>query len=92
MQYVYGSISDTNINHLNKYSSTIIIMTDNDKAGISLGETIANKLKNKNVLWARYDSLNTYPHNAKDVGDLTDEEIKQCIKNAIPHFEYANID
>ena len=87
-----GSISDTNINHLNKYSSTIIIMTDNDKAGISLGETIANKLKNKNVLWARYDSLNTYPHNAKDVGDLTDEEIKQCIKNAIPHFEYANID
>ena len=87
-----GSISDTNINHLNKYSSTIIIMTDNDKAGISLGETIANKLRNKNVLWARYDSLNTYPHNAKDVGDLTDEEIKQCIKNAIPHFEYANID
>jgi hypothetical protein len=32
-----------------------------------------------------------YPHNAKDVGDLTDEEIKQCIKNAIPHFEYANM-
>ena len=87
-----GSISDINIQHLNKYSSTIIIMTDNDKAGISLGETIANKLRNKNVLWARYDSLNTYPHNAKDVGDLTDEEIKQCIKNAIPHFEYANID
>jgi len=87
-----GSISDTNINHLNKYASTIIIMTDNDRAGRALGETIANKLKNKNVLWARYDSLNMYPHDAKDVGDLTDEEIKQCIKNAIPHFEYANID
>jgi DNA primase len=87
-----GSISDTNINNLNRYASTIIIMTDNDKAGKALGETIANKLKNKNVLWARYDSLNTYPHNAKDVGDLTDEEIKHCIKNAIPHFEYANID
>jgi len=87
-----GSISDINIQNLNKYASTIIIMTDNDKAGKSLGETIANKLKNKNVLWARYDSLNMYPHNAKDVGDLTDEEIKQCIKNAIPHFEYANID
>jgi DNA primase len=87
-----GSISDTNINHLNRYASTIIIMTDNDKAGKALGKTIANKLKNKNVLWARYDSLNTYPHNAKDVGDLTDEEIRHCIKNAIPHFEYANID
>ncbi len=87
-----GSISDINLNNLNRYASTIIIMTDNDKAGKALGETIANKLKNKNVLWARYDSLNTYPHNAKDVGDLTDEEIRHCIKNAIPHFEYANID
>ena len=86
-----GSISDVNINNLNKYASTIIIMTDNDAAGRALGNTIANKLKRKNVLWARYDSLNMYPHDAKDVGDLTDEEIKLCIKNAIPHFEYANM-
>jgi DNA primase len=86
-----GSISDININHLNKYASTIIIMTDNDAAGKALGNTIAGKLRNKNVLWARYDSLVTYPHDAKDVGDLTDTEIKQCIKNAIPHFEYANM-
>ena len=86
-----GSISDINIHNLNKYSSTIILMTDNDSAGRSLGMTIANKLKNKNILWARYDHDKVYPHNAKDVGDMTDEEIKQCIKNAIPHFEYANI-
>ena len=86
-----GSISDTNIQHLNKYSSTIIIMTDNDSAGRALGNTIATKLKNKNVLWAKYDYNVVYPHGAKDVGDLTDEEIKACVKNAIPHFEYANI-
>jgi len=86
-----GSISDTNIQLLNKYSSTIIIMTDNDSAGRALGNTIANKLRNKNILWARYDHGTMYPHMAKDVGDLTDEEIKLCIKNAIPHFEYANI-
>jgi len=86
-----GSISDININHLNKYSSTIILMTDNDLAGKSLGKTIAGKLKNKNVLWANYSYNIVYPHDAKDVGDLTDEEIKQCIKNAIPHFEYANM-
>ena len=86
-----GSISDTNIQHLNKYSSTIIIMTDNDSAGRALGNTIANKLKNKNVLWAKYDYNTIYPHMAKDVGDLTDEEIKTCVKNAIPHFEYANL-
>jgi DNA primase len=84
-----GSISDINIQNLNKYASTIIIMTDNDAAGRALGNTIANKLKNKNVLWAKYDYNSIYPHMAKDVGDLTDEEIKTCIKNAIPHFEYA---
>ena len=66
-------------------------MTDNDQAGRALGITISNRLKNKNILWARYDYSVIYPHMAKDVGDLTDEEIKQCIKNAMPHFEYANI-
>ena len=86
-----GSISDINLNHLNKYASTIILMTDNDNAGRALGHTIASKLKNKNVLWAKYDHNVTYPHDAKDVGDMTDEEIKQCVKNAIPHFEYAGI-
>ena len=84
-----GSISDTNIQNLNKYASTIILMTDNDQAGRSLGKTIASKLKNKNVLWAVYSHDTVYPHHAKDVGDMTDEEIKQCVKSAIPHFEYA---
>jgi DNA primase len=84
-----GSISDVNLNNLNRYSSTIILMTDNDQAGRALGKTIASKLKNKNILWASYDHDIVYPHMAKDVGDLTDEEIKQCVKNAIPHFEYA---
>ena len=86
-----GSISDTNIQNLNKYASTIILMVDNDGAGRALGKTIANKLKNKNVLWASYNHDVVYPHGAKDVGDLTDEEIKICIKNAIPHFEYASM-
>jgi len=86
-----GSISDTNVQLLNKYASTIIIMTDNDGAGKALGNTIANKLNRKNVMWARYNYDVVYPHGAKDVGDLTDEEIKQCVKNAIPHFEYSNL-
>lgn len=86
-----GSISDTNLQNLNKYASTIILMIDNDGAGRALGKTIANKLKNKNVLWASYNHDTVYPHEAKDVGDLTDEEIKICVKNAIPHFEYASM-
>ena len=85
-----GSLSEDNLENLNKYSSKIIIMTDADEAGRKLGKLIANKLKMKDILWASYKYGMIYPHNAKDVGDLTDEEIQQCIKNAVPHFEYIN--
>lgn len=85
-----GHISNDNINLLNKYFTKIIIMTDSDEAGRSLGKNIASKLRNKEVLWAMYDDEILYPHGAKDVGDMNDAEIKQCISNAIPHFQYSN--
>lgn len=85
-----GHISKENIDLLNKYFTRIIIMTDNDEAGRSLGKTIASRLRGKDVLWAMYDYETVYPHGAKDVGDMTDAEIKQCISNAVPHFQYAN--
>jgi len=85
-----GSISKTNLANLSKYASSIIIATDNDEAGRKLGSQIANALKNKDVSWAVYDDSVIYPHNAKDMGDLTEEEIKRCIKNAESHFEYIN--
>jgi DNA primase len=85
-----GGISKENIKNLNRYSSSIIIATDADEAGRKLGMEIANKLSNKNISWASFDEGILYPHNAKDVGDLTDQEIKQCIKNAISHFEYIS--
>ena len=49
---------------------------------------IANKLKSKEVLWASYEYGMIYPHEAKDIGDMTNEEVNQCILNAVPHFEY----
>ena len=64
-------------------------MTDNDEAGRKLGTNIANRLNNKNILWSSYDYDMIYPHEAKDAGELTPEEIRQCIINAVPHFEYA---
>lgn len=85
-----GHISNDNISLLNKYFTKIIIMTDSDEAGRSLGKNIAGKLRNKEVLWAMYDDETLYPHGAKDVGDMNDAEIKQCISNAIPHFQYSN--
>ena len=83
-----GHISSENIANLNKYSSKIIIATDNDEAGRKLGLEIVQKLKSKEVLWAAYEYGTIYPHDAKDIGDMTNEEIRQCILNAVPHFEY----
>jgi DNA primase len=59
--------------------------------GRDLGLTIANSLRNKDILWAMYSDTEVYPHNAKDAGDLTDEEIKYCIKNAKSYVEYASL-
>jgi len=83
-----SGISKENLQNLNRYSSSIIIATDADEAGRKLGMEIATKLSNKNISWASFDGNVVYPHDAKDVGDLTDQEIKSCIKNAISHFEY----
>ncbi len=84
-----GSLSSEQQKLLNKYFSTIIVMTDADEAGRELGMSIANRLNTKDVLWASYDYGKIYPHDAKDVGDMTDEEIKACIKNSVSHIEYV---
>jgi 5S rRNA maturation endonuclease (ribonuclease M5) len=65
-------------------------MTDADEAGRALGMSIANKLRNKDILWASYEYGKIYPHDAKDVGDMTDEEIKACIKNSVSDLEYRS--
>ncbi len=85
-----GHISPENILLLNKYFNTITIMTDSDVAGRDLGLHIANKLRMKNILWASYEYDKIYPHDAKDAGDMTDEEIKACIKNAVSDIEYRS--
>jgi len=75
---------------LNKYFNRIIIMTDADVAGRELGSAIADKLRNKDILWASYEYGKIYPHEAKDAGDMTDEEIKVCINNAVSDIEYKS--
>jgi DNA primase len=75
---------------LNRYFNRITIMTDADLAGRELGLSIANKLRNKDILWASYEYGKIYPHDAKDAGDMTDEEIKVCIKNAVSDIEYRS--
>jgi len=85
-----GHISPVNIALLNRYFNKITIMTDSDVAGRDLGLHIANKLRNKNILWASHEYGKIYPHNAKDAGDMTDQEITACIKNAVSDIEYRS--
>jgi len=93
-----GHLSPTNYNLLNRYFTKIIIATDFDdkqthngkNPGRDLGNSIAYKLKNKDVQWASYDYKVIYPHGAKDMGDMTDAEIKQCIENSVPNYEYSS--
>ena len=85
-----GHISSENVNLINRYFNKIIIMTDADLAGRELGNSIASRLKNKDLLWASYTYGKIYPHDAKDAGDMTEEEIKSCIKNAVSNIEYQS--
>lgn len=57
--------------------------------GRDLGNSIVDKLRNKNVLWGCYDfGTEVYAGGVKDVSDMTDEQIKQTIDNAQPNFIY----
>lgn len=59
------------------------------RPGRDLGHTIADGLPNKSVYWAAYDDECIYPHGAKDAGDMTDDEIRQCLHNTVSNFEYT---
>jgi DNA primase len=85
-----GFLSTEQHNLLNRHFNKITIMTDSDVAGRELGYSIANKLKFKDLLWASCEYGKIYPHGAKDAGDLTDEEIKACIKNSVSDMEYRS--
>lgn len=59
------------------------------RPGRDFGRAIANGVHYKKVMWAAYDDFCVYPHEAKDVGDMTDDEIRQCLRNAVSNFEYV---
>lgn len=58
--------------------------------GRDLGHTIAKELSHKRIYWATYESGLVYPHDAKDAGDMEDEEIAQTIKNRTSNHEYKS--
>lgn len=107
-----GFISNDNLQNLNKYFTSIILMTDFDDSsghiinncrkcypkecaghnpGRDLGLSIAQSLRRKEILWAINGSSEVYPRGCKDVGELTDDEIRHCIKNAVSDVEYSSL-
>lgn len=74
---------------LQRYFERVIIMTDADKAGRKMGHNLSAMLHGTTkVEWAIHDWGVIYPGDAKDAGDLTDEQIKHCINNAVSNVAY----
>lgn len=59
------------------------------RPGRDLGRSISQKLPHKKIMWAAYDDTCVFPHGAKDASDMTDEEIRQCLRNAVSNLAYS---
>lgn len=58
------------------------------RPGRELGRRIAEMLPNKKIMWGAYDDTCVFPHGAKDASDMTDMEIRQCLRNAVSNLTY----
>lgn len=67
------------------------------RPGRDLGRAIADGLQNKRVLWAVYSADMLFPMDplagyrdkpAKDASDMTDSEIRTCLRNAVSTYRY----
>jgi DNA primase len=87
----FGShVSKSQAHILQRSFDRIIIMTDADAAGRKSGHNLSAMLRNKKVEWAIHDWGVIYPHGAKDAGDLTEDEIRHCINNAVSDVAYKS--
>ena len=58
--------------------------------GRDTGQKIADSMRGKQVLWASYDYGMVYPAGVKDAGDMTTDQIRQCIQNAVSNYDYQS--
>jgi len=59
------------------------------RPGRDLARSIISKLPNKKHMWGAYDDSCVFPHGAKDTSDMSDDEIRQCLRNAITNLQYS---
>lgn len=58
------------------------------RPGRDLGRQIVRAFPHKDVLWGAHDDDVVYPHEAKDMSDLTDAEIRQTVRGAVSNLVY----
>jgi DNA primase len=87
----FGShISKEQAGSLQRNFDRVIIMTDADEAGRKAGHNLSAMLRNTAVEWAIWDWGVIYPDGAKDAGDMTEEQIRHCINNAVSDVAYKS--
>lgn len=79
-----GTFSEFHRSQLNKYFNRIVLGIDGDEQGQKFASKIAQDCRKTglSVLQARHSEAELFPHDAKDFGDCTDEEIAWMIRNA----------
>jgi hypothetical protein len=74
-----AAVSDTQVQLLEQYADKVIVAMDNDEAGIASSKKLFSTLPRfrKGILWLSYDGTT-----AKDIGDMTDDQIVTAISSA----------
>lgn len=78
------------VENCRRCSSAGYVLCRGHNPGRKLGAKIADEMtaRGRVVRWAVYSESEIYPRGAKDAGDMTEEEIRQCIQNAESNFKY----
>jgi hypothetical protein len=74
-------VSTYQLNLMSRWADTIVIALDNDEAGICAAERVARDCPRprKGITFLRYEHTN-----AKDIGDMTNDEIEGAITGTSP--------
>lgn len=79
-----SSLSDEQTELIEKNFLSVVIFTDQDDAGYTLANNIAEKCSSRAVYYANWDLID---EGKKDPGDLTTDEIRLAIDNKISDLE-----
>jgi DNA primase len=85
---------DDKTKHMRTNCRTCLGKCQGHNPGRDLGAAIAKALPMKEILWAHSPTEHVYFGNVKDATDMVKSpgQIRACIENAIPNYEYALLD